>query len=123
MIVAAALIMIAVFGSFVLNADPTVKQFGVGLSVGVALAAVCVLVFTPAVLVLAGRGSWWLPVWLDRILPHLDVEGAGAKAESPVEALLQIGVPDVGPVAQLVEQRTFNPKVAGSIPARPIAHR
>ncbi len=86
-IVAAALIMICVFGSFVLNADPTVKQFGVGLSVGVALAAVCVLVFAPAVLVLAGRGAWWLPSWLDRALPHLDVEGAGAKAEAPVAAM------------------------------------
>jgi uncharacterized membrane protein YdfJ with MMPL/SSD domain len=86
-IVAAALIMMSVFGSFVLNADPTVKQFGVGLSVGVALAAVCVLVFAPAVLVLAGRGSWWLPVWLDRTLPHVDVEGAGAQAEAPVEAM------------------------------------
>jgi uncharacterized membrane protein YdfJ with MMPL/SSD domain len=86
-IVAAALIMISVFGSFVLNADPTVKQFGVGLSVGVALAAVCVLVFAPAVLVLAGRGSWWLPAWLDRTLPHLDVEGAGAQAEAPAEAM------------------------------------
>ena len=86
-IIAAALIMIAVFGSFVLNADPTVKQFGVGLSVGVALAAVCVLVFSPAVLVLAGRGSWWLPAWLGRTLPHLDVEGAAAKAEAPVEAM------------------------------------
>jgi uncharacterized membrane protein YdfJ with MMPL/SSD domain len=86
-IVAAALIMIFVFGSFVLNADPTVKQFGVGLSVGVALAAVCVLVFAPAVLVLAGRGSWWLPSWLDRTLPHLDVEGAGAKPETPVKAM------------------------------------
>jgi uncharacterized membrane protein YdfJ with MMPL/SSD domain len=81
-IIAAALIMISVFGSFVLNADPTVKQFGVGLSVGVALAALCVLVFSPAVLVLAGRGSWWLPAWLDRVLPHVDVEGAGAKAEA-----------------------------------------
>ena len=87
MIIAAALIMISVFGSFVLNADPTVKQFGVGLSVGVALAAVCVLVFSPAVLVLAGRGAWWLPAWLDRVLPHVDVEGAGAKAERPVEAM------------------------------------
>ena len=86
-IVAAALIMIAVFGSFVLNADPTVKQFGVGLSVGVALAAVCVLVFSPAVLVLAGRGSWWIPAWLDRVLPHMDVEGAGAQAKAPVEAM------------------------------------
>jgi uncharacterized membrane protein YdfJ with MMPL/SSD domain len=86
-IVAAALIMICVFGSFVLNADPTVKQFGVGLSVGVALAAVCVLVFAPAVLVLAGKGIWWLPAWLERTLPHIDVEGAGAKAERPIEAV------------------------------------
>jgi putative drug exporter of the RND superfamily len=53
----------------------------------VALAAVCVLVFSPAVLVLAGQGCWWLPGWLDRLLPHLDVEGAGAKAETPVEAM------------------------------------
>jgi uncharacterized membrane protein YdfJ with MMPL/SSD domain len=86
-IVAAALIMSSVFGSFVLNADPTVKQFGVGLSVGVALAALCVLAFAPAVLVLAGRGSWWLPAWLDRTLPHMDVEGAGAQGEAPVEAM------------------------------------
>ncbi len=86
-IIAAALIMISVFGSFVLNADPTVKQFGVGLSVGVALAALCVLVFSPAVLVLAGKGSWWIPAWLDRTLPHMDVEGAGAKAEAPAEAM------------------------------------
>jgi uncharacterized membrane protein YdfJ with MMPL/SSD domain len=89
-IIAAALIMIFVFGSFILNGDPTVKQFGVGLSVGVALAAMTVLVFAPAVLVLAGTGSWWVPGWLDRILPHLDIEGAGvharAEAEPKVEA-------------------------------------
>jgi uncharacterized membrane protein YdfJ with MMPL/SSD domain len=82
-IVAAALIMIAVFGSFILNDDPTVKQFGVGLSVGVALAAVTVLVFAPAVLVLAGKGSWWVPAWLDRALPHMDVEGAGVEEVPP----------------------------------------
>ena len=82
-IVAAALIMIAVFGSFILNPDPTVKQFGVGLSVGVALAALTVLAFAPAMLVLAGKGSWWLPGWLDRVLPHMDVEGAGAEAAAP----------------------------------------
>jgi uncharacterized membrane protein YdfJ with MMPL/SSD domain len=92
-IVAAALIMISVFGSFVLNADPTVKQFGVGLSVGVALAAVCVLVFAPAVLVLAGRGTWWLPAWLERLLPHIDVEGAGAQEEAPVAAVHPSGAP------------------------------
>jgi uncharacterized membrane protein YdfJ with MMPL/SSD domain len=82
-IIAAALIMISVFGSFILNGDPTVKQFGVGLSVGVALAALTVLGFAPAVLVLAGAGSWWVPSWMDRILPHMDVEGAGAQPEAP----------------------------------------
>ena len=55
------------------------KQFGVGLSVGVALAAVTVLVFAPAVLVLAGNGRWWVPAWLDRILPRIDVEGSSVE--------------------------------------------
>jgi uncharacterized membrane protein YdfJ with MMPL/SSD domain len=74
---AAALIMIAVFASFILNADPTVKQFGVGLSVGVALAALTVLLFAPALLVLVGkRGAFWVPKWADRVVPHIDIEGA-----------------------------------------------
>lgn len=72
---AAALIMFAVFGSFVLNGDPTVKQFGVGLAVGVALAAMSVLLLAPALLVLAGRQAWWLPAWAERRLPNLDIEG------------------------------------------------
>ena len=78
-IVAAALIMMSVFGSFVLNDDPTVKQFGVGLSVGVALAAMTVLLLAPALLVLAGAGSWWIPGWLERTLPHIDIEGSAAR--------------------------------------------
>jgi uncharacterized membrane protein YdfJ with MMPL/SSD domain len=77
---AAALIMISVFASFILDGDPTVKQFGVGLSVGVALAAISVLVLAPALLVLAGRGVWWVPRWADRVVPHIDIEGA-AEAE------------------------------------------
>ena len=75
-IAAAALIMISVFASFILNGDPTVKQFGVGLAVGVALAAITVLVLAPALLVLAGRGSWWVPGWAERLLPRIDIEGA-----------------------------------------------
>ena len=78
-IVAAALIMMSVFGSFILNDDPTVKQFGVGLSVGVGLAAMTVLLLAPALLVLAGAGSWWIPRWLDRALPHIDIEGSAAR--------------------------------------------
>ncbi len=73
---AAALIMISVFASFILNGDPTVKQFGVGLSVGVALAGVTVMLLAPALLVLAGRqGTWWIPKWAERVVPHIDIEG------------------------------------------------
>ena len=73
---AAALIMISVFASFILNGDPTVKQFGVGLAVGVALAALTVMMFAPALLVLVGRqGAWWVPKWTERVVPHIDIEG------------------------------------------------
>ena len=77
-IAAAATIMIAVFASFILNADPTIKQFGVGLSVAVLLAGSMMLVLAPALLVLFGRATWWMPRWLARVLPHIDVEGEGA---------------------------------------------
>jgi uncharacterized membrane protein YdfJ with MMPL/SSD domain len=76
---AAALIMIAVFASFILNGDPTVKQFGVGLAVGVALAGLTVLMLAPALLVLVGKiGTWWVPKWTERVVPHIDIEGAAA---------------------------------------------
>ena len=81
-ITAAALIMMAVFASFILNGDPTVKQFGVGLSVGVGLAAMSVLVLAPAILVLAKSRSFWVPAWADRFLPHIDIEGAKAAPAS-----------------------------------------
>jgi uncharacterized membrane protein YdfJ with MMPL/SSD domain len=83
-IAAAGLIMISVFGSFILDGDPTVKQFGVGLAVGVALAATNVLLLSPALLVLGSKASWWVPRWLDRILPHLDIEGKAMEKGQPV---------------------------------------
>jgi RND superfamily putative drug exporter len=76
-ITAAAAIMVFVFGSFVLNGDPTIKQFGVGLAVAVILDATvvrCLLV--PALMLLMGRVNWWMPKWLDRIVPHVSIEGA-----------------------------------------------
>jgi uncharacterized membrane protein YdfJ with MMPL/SSD domain len=83
-IAAAALIMISVFGSFILDGDPTVKQFGVGLAVGVLLAATNVLLLSPALLVLGSKASWWVPQWMDKILPHLDIEGKNMdKAPQP----------------------------------------
>lgn len=75
-IASAALIMIAVFASFLLNGDPTVKQFGVGLAAGVALAAASVLVLSPAILTIAGKLSWWIPKGIRRLLPSIDLEGA-----------------------------------------------
>jgi RND superfamily putative drug exporter len=76
-ITAAAAIMVFVFGSFVLNGDPTIKQFGVGLAVAVVLDATvvrCLLV--PALMLLMGKVNWWMPKWLDRVVPHVSIEGA-----------------------------------------------
>jgi RND superfamily putative drug exporter len=76
-ITSAAFIMVFVFGSFVLNGDPTVKQFGVGLAVAVVLDATvvrCLLV--PALMLLMGRANWWMPGWLGRVVPHTSIEGA-----------------------------------------------
>jgi putative drug exporter of the RND superfamily len=76
-ITAAALIMVFVFGSFVLNGDPTIKQFGIGLAVAVVLDATvvrCLLV--PALMLLMGRVNWWMPNWLERVVPHVSIEGA-----------------------------------------------
>ncbi len=75
-ITSAALIMVSVFFAFVLNGDPTVKQFGVGMGVAVAVDATlvrCLLV--PAVMVLLGRSNWWFPRWLDRAVPNFSIEG------------------------------------------------
>ena len=75
-ITAAATIMVFVFGSFVLNGDPTVKQFGIGLAVAVILDATvvrCLLV--PARMARLGKANWYLPRWLGRVLPHISIEG------------------------------------------------
>ncbi len=83
-ITSAALIMISVFGAFVLGDDPNGKLFGVGLAAAVFLDATLVrMLLVPATMSLLGRANWWLPAWLDRILPHLDLEGTGT-TDAPV---------------------------------------
>jgi RND superfamily putative drug exporter len=94
-----------VFGSFVLNGDPTIKQFGVGLAVAVILDATvvrCLLV--PALMLLMGKVNWWMPRWLDRAVPHMSIEGAEfflardqlpATAESPGPATTGAGSPEL----------------------------
>ncbi|GAA2119480.1 MMPL family transporter [Actinomadura napierensis] len=76
-ITAAALIMFAVFTGFVTTDDLTLKPIALGLAAGILADAFLVrMTLVPAVLALTGRGAWWLPRWLDRILPNLDIEGA-----------------------------------------------
>jgi RND superfamily putative drug exporter len=75
-ITSAALIMVSVYTSFILNGDPTVKQFGLGLAAAIAIDATvvrCLLV--PAVMVLLGRANWWLPGWASRLVPRVGIEG------------------------------------------------
>jgi RND superfamily putative drug exporter len=81
-ITSAALIMISVFAAFVLGDNVIIKMFGVGLSVAVFLDATLVrLVLVPATMSLLGSANWWLPRWLDRLLPNLDFEGGAGTGE------------------------------------------
>jgi RND superfamily putative drug exporter len=75
-ITSAALIMVSVFCAFLLSGDPTIKQFGVGMAAAVAIDATlvrCVLV--PSVMSLLGRRAWWMPAWLERSAPSIEIEG------------------------------------------------
>jgi RND superfamily putative drug exporter len=77
-ITAAAAIMVLVFGAFVLGGERVIELFGIGLASAVFLDAVIVRsVLVPSLMLLAGKANWWLPAWLDRFLPHLNVEGSG----------------------------------------------
>ena len=72
-ITSAAAIMVAVFVGFALDPDVTVKTLGVGMAVAVLIDATVVrMVLVPATMALIGRVNWWLPGWLDRILPHVE---------------------------------------------------
>ncbi|WP_432972871.1 MMPL family transporter [Dactylosporangium sp. CA-233914] len=75
-VTAAAFIMAAVFAGFILVEDPIIKSMGFALAIGVAIDAFIVrMTIVPAVVSLLGRAAWWLPRWLNRILPNVDIEG------------------------------------------------
>ncbi|WP_202863058.1 MMPL family transporter [Ornithinimicrobium murale] len=85
-VTAAAIIMISVFGGFVFAHLAMVRPIGLGLAVGVLIDAFLVrMTLTPAVLSLLGEKAWYLPRWLDRILPEMDVEGAKLERELGVD--------------------------------------
>ncbi|MEU1363768.1 MMPL family transporter [Micromonospora zamorensis] len=79
-VTAAALIMMSVFGGFVFLEDPIIKSMGFALAIGVAIDAFVVrMTIVPAVMSLLGDRAWWLPRWLNRALPNVDIEGEGLR--------------------------------------------
>jgi RND superfamily putative drug exporter len=67
--------MVAVFLSFVTDPSPFVQMIGLGLATAIAIDATIVrMVLVPATMAVMGRANWWLPGWLDRVLPHLSLE-------------------------------------------------
>ncbi|MER6674860.1 MMPL family transporter [Streptomyces sp. NPDC000983] len=86
-VTAAAVIMIAVFAGFIGSSESMVKMIGFGLAIAVFFDAFVVrMAIVPAVLALLGRRAWWLPKWLDRALPNVDVEGEGLRTLSRARA-------------------------------------
>lgn len=95
-ITCAALIMASVFFAFVTSSNVVVKQLAIGLSASVLLDATIVrLLLVPAVMYLLGTRSWWLPAWLDRLLPHIDVDPSPAPQPLPQLATLAATGPPV----------------------------
>ncbi len=94
-ITSAALIMIAVFLGFVLGEDPAIKMFGLGLAVAIFVDATIVrIVLVPATMKLMGDANWWIPGWIDRLLPTIDVEGEVGLPEPEMAAepeLIHVG--------------------------------
>jgi RND superfamily putative drug exporter len=89
-ITSAGLIMISVFAAFILDPDVTTKLFGVGLAVAVLLDVTLVrLVLVPAAMSLLGHRAWWLPAWLERRLPVIDVEGGSHDGDDADVRVLQ----------------------------------
>ncbi|WP_326557487.1 MMPL family transporter [Micromonospora sp. NBC_01796] len=85
-VTAAALIMTSVFAGFILVEDPVIKSMGFALALGVAIDAFVVrMTIVPAVISLLGHAAWWLPAWLNKVLPNVDIEGEGLRKQLTAE--------------------------------------
>ena len=83
-VTAAAIIMVAVFGGFIFSDSAIIRPIGFALAFGVLVDAFVVrMLLMPALMHLAGERAWWLPRWLDRLLPNVDVEGAALERRHP----------------------------------------
>jgi RND superfamily putative drug exporter len=84
-VAAAAIIMTSVFSGFVFSDSSTIRPIGFGLAFGVLVDAFIVrMLLIPAVMHVLGRTAWWLPRWLDRLIPDVDVEGASLERTHPL---------------------------------------
>ncbi|BDZ54117.1 membrane protein [Agromyces marinus] len=99
-VTAAAIIMVSVFGGFVFSHLTMVRPLGFGLAIGVLFDAFIVrMLLIPAVMHLLGESAWWLPKWLDRILPNVDVEGSALERTHPVHGAGPAAAGDAGGAA------------------------
>ena len=88
-VVAAAVIMVSIFSGFIFGDNVMIKQMGFALAAGIVIDAFVVrMTLVPAVMAVLGEQAWWLPKWLDRLLPNLDVEGDKLMAELKKQAIL-----------------------------------
>ena len=101
-ITAAALIMILVFGSFILGGERVIKEFGIGLAAGIFVDAVLIrMCIVPSLMMMFGKANWWFPDWLDRALPKLSVDADdltdhkddGGPGPEPERELAGVGKP------------------------------
>jgi RND superfamily putative drug exporter len=103
-VIAAAIIMISVFAGFIFSNSAIIRTMGFGLAFGVLVDAFVVrMLLIPAVMHLLGESAWWLPKWLDRILPDVDVEGASLERTHP--HAVPAGLPNDVPEPPLVARR------------------
>ena len=90
-ITAAAAIMVCVFGSFLLGDERSIKLIGLGLAMAVLIDATIVrMVLVPATMELLGKKNWWMPRWLDRVVPRLTVERAPSHPQVPDRELVDV---------------------------------
>ncbi|MNP14935.1 Membrane protein YdfJ [compost metagenome] len=95
-VLAAGLIMISVFASFIFDEDTIVKSMGLALAFGVLFDALIVrLTIVPAAMALLGKSAWYMPQWLNRLLPKIDVEGEDFHKESRPEKKESLGIPAI----------------------------
>jgi putative drug exporter of the RND superfamily len=93
-VTAAGLIMISVFAGFIIPDEPIIKSIGFALAIGILFDAFVVrMTIIPAVMAMLGARAWWLPAWLDRLIPNVDLEGAGLEHRKPAEPQSPVGPP------------------------------